>query len=139
MVEPRKRVRPRPQPEEDAQARVLPREKPGAATTQPAAPEPQEAQIGDPQVTGSIDRTPAALQKAEPEVAAKSTEEGNGNRTKQMSCEAAAEIVSGFGFSDVKPTSCSGSIYDFAAVRDGGAYSVKVSATDGELSEVKKR
>jgi hypothetical protein len=58
---------------------------------------------------------------------------------KQISCEAAVEIVAGYGFSDVKSTSCSGAKYAFEAVRDGAAYSIKLSATDGELSEVKKR
>lgn len=58
---------------------------------------------------------------------------------KQISCEAAVEIVAGYGFSDVKSTSCSGASYAFEAVRDGAGYSIKLSATDGELTEVKKR
>jgi hypothetical protein len=56
-----------------------------------------------------------------------------------ISCEAAADIVKGFGFSDVTTTSCSGDTYRFDASRDGSSYSIRLSAANGELTEVRKR
>jgi hypothetical protein len=56
-----------------------------------------------------------------------------------ISCEAAADIVESFGFSDVQSTSCSGDTYGFDGTRDGKPYSIKLSAADGELTEVRKR
>jgi hypothetical protein len=57
----------------------------------------------------------------------------------RISCEAAADIVRDFGFSDVRSTSCSGQVYGFDADRDGSAYSITISAADGELTEVRRR
>ena len=139
VIEPKRRARVQPQRQESIETRVLPRQKPQAPTAQRSAPEPEEALEADPQVTGSIERAPEALQKPEPQVAARGEEKNESKPAGQMSCEAAAEIVSGFGFSDVKPISCSGSSYGFEARRDGAAYSITLNATDGELSEVKKR
>lgn len=62
----------------------------------------------------------------------------NTKKTGAMSCDKAGEIVSGYGFSGVKATSCKGSVYSFAAARDGKPYTVKLSAASGELTEVKK-
>ena len=36
-------------------------------------------------------------------------------------------------------TSCSGETYGFDASRDGSSYSIRVSAADGELTEVRRR
>ena len=75
--------------------------------------------------------------QGEPQPAAPSaTASTSGSR---ISCEDAAGIVERFGFSDVKSTSCSGEVYGFEADRDGTAYSIKLSAADGELTEVRKR
>jgi hypothetical protein len=63
-------------------------------------------------------------------------DEGSGGG---LSCEAAADIVANFGFSDVQSTSCSGDVYGFDASRDGSSYSIRVSAADGELTEVRRR
>jgi len=59
-------------------------------------------------------------------------------KSSAMSCDKASDIVTGYGFSDVKATSCSGSVYSFAAARDGKPYTIKLSAASGELTEVKK-
>ena len=56
----------------------------------------------------------------------------------QLSCNKAKSIVSGFGFSDVTPRTCTGNVYDFKAKRDGKPYSIKVSSLSGELKAVKK-
>ena len=63
-------------------------------------------------------------------------DEGSGGG---LSCEAAADIVANFGFSDVQSTSCSGDVYGFDASRDGSSFSIRVSAADGELTEVRRR
>ena len=56
----------------------------------------------------------------------------------QLSCDKAKTIVSGFGFSDITAHTCTGSIYDFNAKRDGNPYSVRLSSLSGELKSVKK-
>ena len=55
-----------------------------------------------------------------------------------MSCDKAGEIVSGYGFTSVKPTTCTGQVFAFNATRSGKAYVIKLSSTSGELTEVKK-
>ncbi|CAN5475886.1 hypothetical protein BH10PSE7_BH10PSE7_14950 [soil metagenome] len=55
-----------------------------------------------------------------------------------ISCDKAGQIVTGYGFSSVKATSCQGDTYSFAAAREGKPYSIKLSAASGELTEVKK-
>lgn len=55
-----------------------------------------------------------------------------------MSCDKAAKIVADYGFGSVKAASCTGAVYSFKGSRDGKAYSIKLSAKSGELTEVKK-
>ena len=55
-----------------------------------------------------------------------------------MSCEKAEKIVSGYGFTSVKPTTCSGQVFAFNATRSGKSYVIKLSSASGELTEVKK-
>jgi hypothetical protein len=56
-----------------------------------------------------------------------------------MSCDKATKIVSDYGFTQVKPTSCTGKVYAFNAQRDGKPFVVKLSSASGELTEVKKQ
>lgn len=58
---------------------------------------------------------------------------------KTLSCDKASEIVSGYGFSSVKSTSCTGPVYAFNASRDGKPFSIKMNSASGELTEVKKQ
>jgi hypothetical protein len=58
---------------------------------------------------------------------------------KRLSCEAAVGVVGEYGFSDVKPQSCSGKIYAFSATRDGAGYSIQMTSADGEISKVTKQ
>lgn len=58
--------------------------------------------------------------------------------TVAMTCDKAQKIVSGYGFTSVKPLSCSGQIFAFNATRSGKAYTIKLSSASGELTEVKK-
>jgi hypothetical protein len=55
-----------------------------------------------------------------------------------MSCDKAGQIITGYGFTSVKPQSCTGKVYAFNATRSGKNYLVKLSAANGELTEVKK-
>lgn len=55
-----------------------------------------------------------------------------------LSCEKAGSIVAGYGFENVKPESCKGKTYAFAAVREGKTFSIKLDSASGELTEVKK-
>jgi len=57
---------------------------------------------------------------------------------KAVTCDKATKIVTGYGFSMVKPTDCHGQVYAFDAKRDGKAYTIKLSSVSGELTEVKK-
>jgi hypothetical protein len=57
----------------------------------------------------------------------------------RLSCEAASLIVSGYGFSEVAPTTCSGSVYEFSGLRDGAPYAIRLNSADGELAQVTKR
>jgi len=56
-----------------------------------------------------------------------------------MSCDKARQIVSGFGFSDIRTVGCSGKEYDFSAKRDGKDFDIKLSSLTGELTQVKRR
>lgn len=55
-----------------------------------------------------------------------------------LSCEKATSVVSGYGFSSVRPSSCSGKVYAFNATRDGKNFAIKLDSGSGELTEVKK-
>ncbi len=55
-----------------------------------------------------------------------------------ISCDKAAGIVSGFGFTAVSPQLCVGKTYAFKAMRDGKQFEVRISSASGELTEVRK-
>lgn len=56
----------------------------------------------------------------------------------RITCNAAAQIVAGYAFSEVKPVSCSGGSYVFQAKRQDKAFSITLSARNGDLIKVKK-
>ncbi len=58
--------------------------------------------------------------------------------TTGMSCDKAEKIVSSYGFTSVKPATCTGQVFAFNATRSGKAYVIKLSSASGELTEVKK-
>lgn len=80
--------------------------------------------------TASVEPAPEASAKPKAEVAAKPA--GG------LSCDKAASIISGYGFSAVKPKTCAGKVYAFNASRDGKPFTIKLDAGSGELTEVKK-
>jgi hypothetical protein len=55
-----------------------------------------------------------------------------------ISCDKAAGIVTGFGFTGVSPQFCVGKTYTFKAMRDGKQFEVRISSANGELTEVRK-
>ncbi len=55
-----------------------------------------------------------------------------------VSCSKATQLVSGYGFSDVKVKSCIGKIFAFTGTRSGKSYEINVSSGNGELTEVKR-
>ena len=67
-----------------------------------------------------------------------STEKKTASAATGMSCDKAEKIVSGYGFTSVKPTTCTGQVFAFNATRSGKAYVIKLSSASGELTEVKK-
>ena len=60
-------------------------------------------------------------------------------KTGAISCDKASKIVAGYGFSAVKPSTCQGKEYAFAATRDGKNYVIKMSSANGELTQVQKQ
>jgi hypothetical protein len=67
-----------------------------------------------------------------------STEKKTAIAATGMSCDKAEKIVSGYGFSSVKSTTCTGPVFSFNATRSGKSYVIKLSSASGELTEVKK-
>lgn len=55
-----------------------------------------------------------------------------------LSCEKAASVISGYGFSEVAPSSCAGKVYAFNAKRGEKSFAIKLDPSSGELTEVKK-
>lgn len=55
-----------------------------------------------------------------------------------VACSKGAEIVSGYGFTSVKPRSCTGTTYTFDAARGANAYLIKLAAASGEITDVQK-
>lgn len=92
--------------------------RPAPATLQ--APVEQQAALS----AASVDRRPER------------SSESAGKQTDRISCRKATEIVEGFGFTDIEARKCTGSSYDFAAKRDGKPFTIRLSAANGELTEV---
>jgi hypothetical protein len=62
-----------------------------------------------------------------------------GTATGSVTCDRAKSIVSGYGFAEIQTQSCNGEVFSFAAKRGGKSFAVKVSALNGELTEVKRQ
>ncbi|NNE23093.1 MAG: hypothetical protein HKN11_10845 [Rhizobiales bacterium] len=116
---------------------------PAPAPSRTAAPEPVKvepiAPIEAKPVKEKSVRTatlePAPV-KREP---AKKVEAATEKKVKgRISCKSAEKIVAGFGFSDIEAKSCDGKSYDFGALRDGKPFTITLSSTSGELTEVRR-
>ena len=69
----------------------------------------------------------------------KATPQQQAKKQASISCDRASKIVTGYGFTSVKASSCQGKEYAFAGTRDGNNYVIKMSSANGELTQVKKQ
>jgi hypothetical protein len=74
-----------------------------------------------------------------PKIATASLTPVKPKETKAIGCTAGAAIVTGYGFASVTPKTCTGNIYAYSALRDGKPYIIKVTAAQGEITEVTKQ
>ncbi len=82
---------------------------------------------------------PAKVNAAPTKVASAASPAATGATPKNaIACSKGAEIVSGYGFTSVKPKVCEGATYSFNASRAANAYVIKVSAATGEITDVQK-
>jgi len=84
---------------------------------------------------------PSTKSVAKPDTKSAATNKSETKKKTQqaLSCDKASEIVSGYGFTAVQSTSCSGPVYAFNASRDGKPFTIKMNSASGELTEVKKQ
>lgn len=95
---------------------------------------PRQAEPAVPQEPRArVTRSPEPVPELEPE--SEPVAEARQNR---IDCDAAAEIVANYGFTDIRAASCSGDLYRFSASRDGTAYSIGVTAAAGEIADVSR-
>ena len=120
---------PQSKPDADDEPSVAVRDAPATITLEPVRDEPLREEPLQEQ----------AAPQASEQTAARTPDHVETSSTGKLSCDAAADIVETFGFSDVQSTSCSGDVYGFDASRDGSSFSITVSAADGELTEVRRR
>lgn len=120
-----------PKPLVSAKPKVKPATKAAKATT-PAALTTASADDAEPQPVA-----PKPIKAAKPATAAL-TADPPPAPSATLTCGKASTIIEGYGFSGVKPGSCKGKVYAFNATRDGRNFAIKVNATSGELTEVKK-
>lgn len=97
----------------------------------PAAPAKPKVVKPPPKAAATPPANPALPQKAAASPA-KPLPEG------PLSCEKATSVVSGYGFSSVEASTCSGKLYAFNAKRGGNSFAIKLDPASGELTEVKK-
>jgi hypothetical protein len=133
---------PKSKPDPMDEPSVAVRDTPTTLTLGPVREEPLQEELlrDEPLLEQAAPQIPAQTAPESPEqTAARSPDQMDEGSAGGLSCEAAADIVANFGFSDVQSTSCSGDVYGFDASRDGSNFSIRVSAADGELTEVRRR
>jgi hypothetical protein len=108
-----------------------PRKKPDAA---------KRAKPSEPVTTASVSKleTLAPTKTDTKSASADTATKKAATAPKGLSCDKAGQVVADFGFTTVKPQTCTGKIYAFAATRDGSNFSIKLDSATGELTEVKK-
>ena len=82
---------------------------------------------------------PVVAKPAKPKLETASLTPAKPQSAKTIGCTAGAAIVTGYGFANVTPKTCTGSIYAYNAQRDGKPYVIKVTAAQGEITEVSKQ
>lgn len=103
-----------------------------ATPPKPKPLKPPAASTATPATPPNAPANPALPQKTAAATPAKPLADG------PLSCEKATEVVSGFGFSSVEASSCSGKLYAFNAKRGGKSFAIKLDPASGQLTEVKK-
>ncbi|MCX7348157.1 MAG: hypothetical protein NTZ54_01060 [Alphaproteobacteria bacterium] len=98
---------------------------------QPAPAKPKVVKPAAPK-TAVAPANPALPQKTASAAPAKPPGDG------PLTCEKATELVSGYGFSSVEASSCTGTVYAFNAKRGGKSFAIKLNPASGQLTEVKK-
>jgi hypothetical protein len=78
------------------------------------------------------------VKPAKPAAESSAGQKKTASKAEGLSCDKATSVVSGYGFSSVTPSSCSGKVYAFNATRDGKSFAIKLDSASGELTEVKK-
>lgn len=102
---------------------------------------PTSLQVASATLQKPIAATQAKLVLDDLEIAPKTTSANIASvapTTNTIGCSKGVEIITGYGFSGVKPKSCSGSAYAFDATRANAAYIITLSAATGEITDVKK-
>ncbi len=101
--------------------------------TAKAAPAPKPKKRAEKE-TGLENKSGAVVEKK----AVSSTGKKTASAATAISCDKAEEIVSGYGFANVTPNTCTGKVFAFNATRSGKAYVIKLDSASGELTEVNK-
>lgn len=70
--------------------------------------------------------------------AVSSTRKKTASAATAISCDKAEEIVSGYGFANVTPATCTGQFFAFNATRSGNTYVINLNSASGELTAVNK-
>ena len=106
---------------------------------QPAPPPKQKKKAMTPQTPAEAGAgAPAAESGAKASSARQTAAASAKPAADGQSCEKAAAVISGYGFSDVTPANCNGKVYAFNAKRDGKSFAIKFDSASGDLAEVKK-
>ena len=116
---------------------VKPKAKPAVKT----AAKPAESTAGDPAAKSDAPVKTAAVSPKPDTTATPPKADAPAAKTASgaLSCDKAGQIISGYGFSGVKPSVCTGKVYAFNATRDGNTFAIKLDSSSGELTEVKKQ
>ncbi|MBL8907254.1 MAG: hypothetical protein JNM20_11305 [Rhizobiales bacterium] len=106
-----------------------------------APPGPPKKKVKKPQQTPQASKpsTTTTTKKAATTTKKPQTQQQAQKKPTSITCDKASSIVAGYGFSSVKPSTCEGKEYAFAATRDGANYVIKMSSANGELTQVKKQ
>jgi hypothetical protein len=130
----------------NAEARILPDSPPPAAEKiKPRENSQKLAKIELPDENAPTNRSlaprrkPANPEPTKPAQRSTNLEPASAGKSKLLSCDAAANIIAGYAFANVKPVNCNGTTYEFKAMRESNAYSVTMNAKDGNLLKVTKR
>jgi hypothetical protein len=110
------------------------RVKTAAAPVPKLAPEAVKRKVAP--LALNTDEKPAAAKPAKPKLETASITPIKPKASKSIGCTAGAAIVTGYGFASVTPKTCIGSVYSYNAMRDGKSYLIKVTAAQGEITEV---